>query len=456
MLPPEGATRHPYYVFSREPQWGWGHGGQVFHESLSMLAYALMDPAGAMASQRAFAERQHPDGYIPYRIGPYLAETIPYGGQLTTSAPWYAWESWEIYRVTRDRAFLRDMYASAGRFYDWLAAHRDVDGDGLYEWGGHAVLESVRDGDVAVWDQVGWPSAFEAVDLNTMMVSEAEALDSMATALGRHDDAARWGGRAAALRQRIEGTFWDDSTGFYYHVDLKRRGFSHAKPDDLERREIIGFLPLWAGTPSPERARRLIATLTDSSRFWRPGGVPSLAADDPYYNPHGYWNGPVWVEWNYLIERGLLRYGRPDLARQLVDRVADGMIAQLEKSHVFWEMYGPDDRWAGHHQVYIWAGLVARMMLDAQPPTIRPTPGAPDDSSPAKSRMSEVIDPGAAGPGARRTGTRSVFLKSNKYVISDAPAASERGGECLRPLASSRELTPEVAHEASVSRAACR
>ncbi|HEX9105728.1 MAG TPA: hypothetical protein VF832_00835, partial [Longimicrobiales bacterium] len=33
MLPPEGATRFPYYVFSREPQWGWGHGGQVFHES---------------------------------------------------------------------------------------------------------------------------------------------------------------------------------------------------------------------------------------------------------------------------------------------------------------------------------------------------------------------------------------------------------------------------------------
>ena len=190
MLPPEGATRFPYYVFSREPQWGWGHGGQVFHESLSMLAYALMDPVRAMASQRAFAERQHPDGYIPYRIGPYLSETIAYEGQLTTSAPWYAWESWEIYRITRDPAFLRDMYASASRFYDWLAAHRDADGDGLYEWGAHAVLESVRDGDVAVWDQVGWPSKFEALDLNAMMVAETEALDSMAMALGRTAEAA--------------------------------------------------------------------------------------------------------------------------------------------------------------------------------------------------------------------------------------------------------------------------
>lgn len=372
MLPPEGRAKRPYYVFSREPQWGWGHGGQVFHESLSMLAYALMDPAGAMASQRVFADRQHADGYIPYRVGPYLDETIPYEGQLTTSAPWYAWESWEIYRITRDLSFLRDMYASGSRFYEWLAAHRDADHDGLYEWGGHGVLESVRDGDVAVWDQVGWPSNFEALDLNAMMVSEASALDSMATALSRRDDAARWRARADALRDRIERTFWDDSTSFYYHVDLRTNGFSFKTPGDLKRREIIGFLPLWAGTPTPERATRLIGTLADPKRFWRRNGVPSLAADDPYYKPDGYWNGPVWVEWDYLVERGLLRYGRGDLARELVDRVAANMEAQLRKSHVFWEMYGPDGEpgaWAGHHQVYIWAGLIARMMLDAAAPT---------------------------------------------------------------------------------------
>ena len=44
MLPAEGRARYNYYVFSREPTWGWGHDGQVFHESLSMLPYALFDP----------------------------------------------------------------------------------------------------------------------------------------------------------------------------------------------------------------------------------------------------------------------------------------------------------------------------------------------------------------------------------------------------------------------------
>jgi hypothetical protein len=104
MLPPEGQLSHNYYVFSRELQWGWGHAGQVFHESLSMLAYPAMDSAGAMNSQRVFMERQAENGYIDYPTGPYLDETTPYDGELTTSAPWFNWENYEVYRITKNRA----------------------------------------------------------------------------------------------------------------------------------------------------------------------------------------------------------------------------------------------------------------------------------------------------------------------------------------------------------------
>ncbi|MEI7726697.1 MAG: hypothetical protein WCK09_16430, partial [Bacteroidota bacterium] len=86
MMPPEGECRHNYYVFSREPRWGWGYGGQVFHESLVMMAYAYMDPLGAMNSQQVYMDRQQPDGYINYRTGPYLNETIETNGKPTSSA----------------------------------------------------------------------------------------------------------------------------------------------------------------------------------------------------------------------------------------------------------------------------------------------------------------------------------------------------------------------------------
>jgi len=364
MLPPEGKCSYNYYVFSREPQWGWGHGGQVFHESLTMLAYAYMDATGAMNSQRVYRERQHRDGYINYRTGSYLDETIPHNGQLTTSAPWYAWQNWEIYKITKDKDFLREMYQSSKSFYNYYVKNRDSDADGLCEWGAHAVLESVRDGLVAVWDKVGWPSNFEALDLNCMLVQEAKALRGMALELGLTYEAGGWQKEENERIHKINDSMWDEETGFYYHIDKRTHTFTHKKKNDLKREEIIGFLPMWAGVADEHRAKRLVEKLTDPKKFWRPYGVPSLSADDPYYNPKGYWNGPLWVEWNYLIQRGLLDYGYTKVANELVNKVAANMIAQLKKDHNFWEFYSPDEQWAGYHKTYIWAGLIARMMMD--------------------------------------------------------------------------------------------
>jgi hypothetical protein len=362
--PPEGNLTHNYYVFSREPHWGWGHGGQVFHESISMLAYAFIDPQSAMNSQRVFAERQHPDGYINYRTGPYLDEVIEEKGQLTSSAPWYAWLNWEVFKITHDTAFIREMYQSSRRFYNFYTSNRDADHDGLCEWGGEAVLESVRDGLVAVWDQVGYPSEFESLDLNCMLVMEAKSLEKMASLLNLKDEALQWKKDYSKRSELINKTFWDPVNHFYYNVAKRTHTFTYKKKDDLKRDEIIGFLPLWAGIANRKQARYLVKHLTDTASFWRRYGVPSLSAADPYYNPRGYWNGPVWIQWDYLIERGLLDYGYHKVARELVHKVSSNMKNVLKSNHELWEFYDPDSTWGGYHRTYIWAGIVNRMMMD--------------------------------------------------------------------------------------------
>ncbi|HNT67466.1 MAG TPA: hypothetical protein PKN04_16895, partial [bacterium] len=81
MLPPSGKTRYNFYVFSREPQWGWGHGHQVMHESLSMLPYVYLDPQSAMDSQRIYMEQQYADGLIGYRHGPRGPQVYPHEGK---------------------------------------------------------------------------------------------------------------------------------------------------------------------------------------------------------------------------------------------------------------------------------------------------------------------------------------------------------------------------------------
>ncbi len=363
-LPPENKSSYNYYVFSREPTWGWGHGGQVFHESITMLAYAYMDPVSAMNSQKVYSERQYDNGYINYRTGSYLDEKIEHNGELTSSAPWYAWQNWEVYKITKDRDFLREMYESSKKFYNFYVPNRDKDNDGLCEWGGHAVLESVRDARVAVWDEVGWPTNFDAVDLNAMLVKEAKSLAAMAQELGLTQEAEQWRSDAEKRSRLINETFWDETDGFYYQVDRKDNDFTFKNPNDLKRQEIIGFLPMWAGVASDAQAERLVEHLTNPDKFWRQYGVPSLAADDSYYNPKGYWNGPVWVEWDYLVMDGLIQYGYEKEARELVMRVAKNMVEQLKKDHNLWEFYSPDHQWAGYHKTYIWAAVINRMLLD--------------------------------------------------------------------------------------------
>jgi hypothetical protein len=378
MMPPEGKARHNYYLYSREPTWGWGHAGQVFHESLAMLAYAFLDPSSALHSQRLYMDRQWANGYIEYRAGPYLDATNFTRGDFTSSAPWFNYENWKLYRHTGNRRFLHQAYESGQQFYRWWQNHRDQDSDGLAEWGGHAVLESVRDANVAVWKDVGWPSNFEAPELNAMLVKEAEALAKMAKALGDSTGHRYWQKEANARSEAIRKTFWDEETGFFYYVDRTDHDFTFSETGDLKRQEIIGFMPLWAGVASDEQAQKLVETMTDTTAFWRPYGLPSLAANDPFYDSQGYWNGPVWIQWQYLIMNGLLDYGYDDVARRLTDRVLSNVIRQLETTHTFWEFYSPDAHWGGHHQTYIWTGIVARMLIDLHRNDAVRAPAGPD------------------------------------------------------------------------------
>jgi hypothetical protein len=391
MLPAEGRARYNYYVFSREPTWGWGHDGQVFHESLSMLAYALFDPRSAMDSQRIFMEAQDGDGYIPYRVGPYAVRTFPVKGEQTSSAPFLSWTNWEVYRTARDlarkgggnvspeeaRRFLKQALGAGESFAHFWIEHRDADHDGLFEWGGHAVLESVRDSQVPIWDLLGKgdptaPSLVEGVDLNSMMVREMRALGDMAQELGETESAARWRRRADALAGRINQAMWDPETRFYYNVDRATKGFTVKTAAgatlDLRRKEIIGFLPLWAGVCPPERAQALVQHLKNPAEFWRRFGVPTLAADDPNYEPRitrcCQWNGAVWLEWNYLVFDGLRRYGYRREARELGERMIEAAATQLRRNHRFWESYGPDDETLGSPMNYIWDSILARVIVD--------------------------------------------------------------------------------------------
>jgi len=377
MYPASGKTKYNFYVFSRNPIWGWGHGHQVLHESLSMMAYTYLDPVSAQGSQRVYMEQQREDGLIAYRHGPRGLQDYPHNNMSTTSAPFFSWINLELYKVSNDKQFLADAYASGCRYTDWLIRNRDTDQDGTFEWGPYGIIENVRDWYNAVFqvsaeryldvDKEDISDELECLDLTLMMIKETRSLAKMAGFLGKEAEKQKWLSFAEKTSRLVNERMWDDSTGFYYSVNKKDHTFKFMTRD-LKRQEIIGFLALWAEAAPKDRAARLVQTLTDTTKFWRKYGVPTLSALDPWYSPYvDYcckWNGPVWLLWDYMVYDGLKLYGYNDQARQLTRKMTDAVTVQLSKNHNYWESYSPDNEVLNAPPNYIWDAIMAKILIE--------------------------------------------------------------------------------------------
>ena len=381
--PPTEKTNYNFYVFSRQPLWGWGHGHQVLHESLSMLAYAYLDPKSAENSQRVYMEQQREDGLIAYRHGPRGLQDYPHFSKelnkdmSTTSAPFFSWINWEVYKVSKDKRFLSDAYNSGEKYIKWLINNRDLDKDGLYEWGPYGIIENVRDWYNAVFqvsadrylnvDKEDISDELECLDLTLMIIKETRSLSQMAKELGMNDASTAWKKIADITSQLVNEKMWDDSSKFYYSINKKDHSFKYLTRD-LRRMEIIGFLALWAEVAPRDRAEQLVKHLLDSKKFWRKYGVPTLAADDPWYTPYvDYcckWNGPVWLLWDYMVLDGLKKYGYNKIANQLADKMMLAVTTQLKKNHNFWESYSPDNEVLNSPPNYIWDSIMARVLIE--------------------------------------------------------------------------------------------
>lgn len=383
MYPPSGKTMHNFYVFSRQPLWGWGHGHQVLHESLSMLAYSYLDPQSAQGSQYVYIEQQRDDGLIAYRHGPRGIQDYPHFSKelnkdmSTTSAPFFNWINWEVFQVSKDKKFLDDAYRSGVNYVNWLIENRDLDKDGTFEWGPYGIIENVRDWYNAVFqvsaerylnvDKEDISDELECLDLTLMMIKEMRSLSSIAFELDLKDESIEWREKADSASKLVNERMWDDSSNFYYSINKIDHSFQFMTRD-LRRMEIIGFLALWAEVAPVERAEELVKHLLNPEKFWRKYGVPTLSADDPWFTPYvDYcckWNGPVWLLWDYMVLDGLKKYGYNDIAEQLADKMLLAVIAQLKKNHNFWESYSPDNEVLNCPANYIWDSIIAKVLIE--------------------------------------------------------------------------------------------
>ncbi|MEO1436311.1 MAG: trehalase family glycosidase, partial [Bacteroidota bacterium] len=101
---------------------------------------------------------------------------------------------------------------------------------------------------------------------------------------------------------------WNAQINQYVDYDLRQE-------KQMQDWEIGGLTALYAGIPNQERAGQMtqyLEKLIQQNYLL----TPSFDVFSTQYDSKRYWRGPVWPQMNWLIFKGLNRYGYHDLAQQ--------------------------------------------------------------------------------------------------------------------------------------------
>lgn len=250
-------------------------------------------PTVATDTFRLFAAGARSDGLLPYKV----TDAGPSYRHIQIVTP-LARSVWHHYGLTKDRAFLRAMYAAMSANDAWLARHRDTRGTGCVE--AFCTFDTGHDASPRFWQVPDTtyhedPARFHpdspvlpflAPDLTANVACQRAYLARMASELG--EDATPWEQAAARSAAALQRHCYDDDDKFFYDVDRDGQ-FVRVQSDVLLRVLAceIGDEAFFAGA--------LRRYLLNSRKFFARYPFTSIALDDPRFSQdfsRNSWAGP--------------------------------------------------------------------------------------------------------------------------------------------------------------------
>jgi hypothetical protein len=145
---------------------------------------------------------------------------------------------------------------------------------------------------------------------------------------------------------------WDPASHQYYSRDFVTHRL-------LKTPSLATLMPLYAGSISHARAEQLVKLLENEKLFGTAYPVPSVPISSVWFNTARYWQGPSWINTNWLIIQGLQNYGFDEHAAAL----AESTIEMVEKSG-FYEYFDPLDGTALGARNFSWtAALIIDLLM---------------------------------------------------------------------------------------------
>jgi hypothetical protein len=260
-----------------------------------------------------------------------------------------------------DAEWLREGMFHLQSFVNRYKNHQRHKATGLYFWNDDMAIGV--DNDPSTYMRPAKSSG--SIFLNCLMYRELLAIAYLCERLGQGEIAEIYKKDAEELKAAVQKHCWDERDGFFYSVDLNLLPYEgkpfaadpsirlHAGyPRDydclIQRIDVwSGFLPMWAEIATPEQAKRMVERYRDTRTFNAAYGVRTLSKLEKMYNVRGsgnpsLWTGPIWGVSNYLVFRGLVKYGFRDDARDLADKTIRLFGRDFERFGALHEYYLPD------------------------------------------------------------------------------------------------------------------
>ena len=339
--PAEGYLKHDYLIPGGyyKQMWDWDGffiGSHLAHQSREKAKYLQ----GWVLNFAAAAAELNKDGWVPgvimadqlpvakpspvlgwFMVKPFLAQGAVIASERLGDYTWVApvWD--ELRRIQAYREKTQ---------YDpkW----------GLFFW--ESAMQSGQDNNVALTNDPKDRNAILAADLCAFQLREYGAMARLAAQLGHVDEASEYRQKASRLRAAMLRHLWFPQDGMFFNV---RR--DTGKP--VRRVSGSNFIPLIDyGLLTEEQAQAMIRRyLWNANYMLAPYGIRSLSKQDPSYNnvsmitPYSNWQGPVWINTNYLYFLALRRYGFNDEAAKLAGILGRMVLADIEKWGSMHECY---------------------------------------------------------------------------------------------------------------------
>ncbi len=276
-------------------------------------------------------------------------QTVQIGGQYWDAIVWVT-GAWQAYLYSGDKSLLALTYVAARNSIQFFEETEYDLKDGLFRGGGcfqdgvaaypdAFIMPDYQSGILSWVDHFpdkksipGYGLPMKALSTNCLYYSAYNILWEMAAELG-WTAPTNWRGKAEALKDAINKSFWDESNKKYrYLIDVE---------DTQEREEGFGnAFALIFGVATPEQSEQVIKNQTITAH-----GIPCIWPSYERYNSpdglsFGRHSGTIWPQVNAAWADALVVHGHREMAYRETESLAKKACRDMQFVEIYHPIHG--------------------------------------------------------------------------------------------------------------------